>query len=940
MLFGHRKLAAYLIENAPTGHGFNSAHIEVLKAENGSDLNCQLRANQCTKKPFANDFITPIHCACINPNVKYLKTLLSITQDFDIQDKKQRRPVHYAAVCQDSTPLEYLITRVSPYQIDADGNTPLHYACMANRSINCEILLNFAQKKQENDSVQTTEVVIDNKFGLGGVNRPNKRGLLPLHLAIQKGNYECIKVLINYGANLEYALPTSMGKITPLMYAVQLGHNKITKLLIENNAKIEALDRFKRNAVIHASMTGSAKILSYLLRAGSNPNAQDSSGNSPLHYACAYGWYFSAKSLVEAGANINLNNDWKLSPFGVAFLKGHMGICDYLLGLGKIDINFRTEEGESLVMLTVSSALNDNNVKQLDYIVNKLNANVKLRDLKGNNAFHYLAANVNDSGLNLKMADILIKAGCNPNLNNYNLESPLYSSLVNFNFKFARHLIKELNVKLDSKSKILFVMAEKCIEMDCCYVIFGADYSDQSIFHKYKACFEEMARQKNEDGLTPFQIASTKLKTCLTQIPEYCRKFVLFLYKECKSDPNELIYHKVEANGADETELKAYEPVLFNFINDKYIDLFMDLVNVNKECINFALCDSNGFNLLQKSICLGQTKLSLNLIETTGLYSSSDALKNLVLNKNENILQLCLRHADFKVFLCILDLMININKNQSDINNYTTMLIHEDKEGRNLMHYIANLTTLSVSSFLESFRSKINTLFGNLNIVRELCHKVDKHGRTAMHLCLLKAADLADSLDVQFFLSEFSPFDALDSQMRLPLHYLFLNTESCEFNEPDIKEKFTQIDPVEFLIVLVEKTPKDMLDYQDAYGYTPLHYAAIRGATISCSILIANNCSILKHNLIGNSPLSSAIYFKRESTILQLLRSENQGLKELNSFYNFEKNEQNEEEIKCSLIEKPIETSKSIHLFELILSYKWQGNFKKLKNFFSNSKMV
>jgi hypothetical protein len=84
VIHGHRHLAAHAIQNAPPGHGFNAVHIEVLKADNDAELVCQLRANMCTKKPFSNDLITPIHCASINPNVKYLKTLLSITQDFNI----------------------------------------------------------------------------------------------------------------------------------------------------------------------------------------------------------------------------------------------------------------------------------------------------------------------------------------------------------------------------------------------------------------------------------------------------------------------------------------------------------------------------------------------------------------------------------------------------------------------------------------------------------------------------------------------------------------------------------------------------------------------------------------------------------------------------------------------------------------------------------------
>ena len=240
----------------------------MLKAENDADLSCKLRANMCSKKPFANDCVTPIHCACINPNVKYLKTLLSITQDYNIADKKGRKPVHYAAVCEGLSPLEYLISRVSPYELDSNGNTPLHYACLAGRSVNVEMLLSHARLKQEDDSTNTSEILMDNKYGLGGLNKPNRRGQLPIHLAISRNNYDCVKVLVKYGCNLEYPLPNSWGKITPLMYACQLGHQKIVQLLIDSYAKIEARDRCQRTATIHSAMCGHSRTLSYLLRLG------------------------------------------------------------------------------------------------------------------------------------------------------------------------------------------------------------------------------------------------------------------------------------------------------------------------------------------------------------------------------------------------------------------------------------------------------------------------------------------------------------------------------------------------------------------------------------------------------------------------------------------------------------------------------------------------
>ena len=71
-------------------------------------------------------------------------------------------------------------------------------------------------------------------------------------------------------------------------------------------------------------------------------------GNTAIHYAAAYGWYFCLKLLLDAKADPNIPNDWKVTPLGIAFLKGHMGIADILLEQPGVDINFRDESGEML----------------------------------------------------------------------------------------------------------------------------------------------------------------------------------------------------------------------------------------------------------------------------------------------------------------------------------------------------------------------------------------------------------------------------------------------------------------------------------------------------------------------------------------------------------------------------------------------------------------
>ena len=85
------------------------------------------------------------------------------------------------------------------------------------------------------------------------------------------------------------------------------------------------MDKFKRTALTHAIMNGASNVASYLVNLGADVNKCDSSGNSLLHYASAYGWFFCVRLLVDAGCDLDIGNEWKLTPVAVAMLKGHIG---------------------------------------------------------------------------------------------------------------------------------------------------------------------------------------------------------------------------------------------------------------------------------------------------------------------------------------------------------------------------------------------------------------------------------------------------------------------------------------------------------------------------------------------------------------------------------------------------------------------------------------
>ena len=103
-----------------------------------------------------------------------------------------------------------------------------------------------------------------------------------------------------------------------------------------------------------AVRNGNLKIASYLLANGAEFNGADSSNNSAVHYAAAYGFSECIEVLVKAGADQNAVNTWKLTPLSVALQKGHFGVVKTLLNFASTDVNCKDDEGRTLVSSAIS----------------------------------------------------------------------------------------------------------------------------------------------------------------------------------------------------------------------------------------------------------------------------------------------------------------------------------------------------------------------------------------------------------------------------------------------------------------------------------------------------------------------------------------------------------------------------------------------------------
>ena len=104
--------------------------------------------------------------------------------------------------------------------------------------------------------------------------------------------------------------------------------------------------------------------------------------------------------------------------------------------------------------------------------------------------------------------------------------------------------------------------------------------------------------------------------------------------------------------------------------------------------------------------------------------------------------------------------------------------------------------------------------------------------RNALHNAVNSSSDSADqSLDLEIaLLRNKCDIFAKDVRDRFPLHYAFVKVGK--------HTDHSRMDPIEVCSMIVEAMDSNRVDEPDEFGSTPLHYAAWRGATVCCLLLL------------------------------------------------------------------------------------------------------
>lgn len=104
---GRNDLAAKIIDFQKSGY-FSKFHIEsLIKKDKAWDPPIR----EASAKKAGLFKITPIHTACLNPRTKALEEVYMAYPNIYVADSNGRKPVHYAAVCSGTGPLQFLLDK-------------------------------------------------------------------------------------------------------------------------------------------------------------------------------------------------------------------------------------------------------------------------------------------------------------------------------------------------------------------------------------------------------------------------------------------------------------------------------------------------------------------------------------------------------------------------------------------------------------------------------------------------------------------------------------------------------------------------------------------------------------------------------------------------------------------------------------------------------------
>ncbi|XP_021077932.1 transient receptor potential cation channel subfamily A member 1 isoform X1 [Mus pahari] len=284
---------------------------------------------------------TPLHCAAEKNQVESVKFLLSQGANPNLRNRNMMSPLHIAVHGMYNEVIKVLTEhKATNINLEGEnGNTALMSTCAKDNSEALQILLEKGAK----------------------LCKSNKWGDYPVHQAAFSGAKKCMELILVYGEKAGYSRESHINfvnhkKASPLHLAVQSGDLDMIKMCLDNGAHIDMMENAKCMALHFAATQGATDIVKLMISSytGSSDivNAVDGNQETLLHRASLFDHHDLADYLISVGADINSTDSEGRSPLILATASASWNIVNLLLSKGaKVDI--KDHLGRNFLHLTV-----------------------------------------------------------------------------------------------------------------------------------------------------------------------------------------------------------------------------------------------------------------------------------------------------------------------------------------------------------------------------------------------------------------------------------------------------------------------------------------------------------------------------------------------------------------------------------------------------------